>query len=131
MQRGAPLQEKVPSAGIDVLTTSSVGLSVRQEVEEAPATLNLRNVPYYLLRTLNQVDVAQHRASAATTHGHGAAEAAPNPAIRATSEQVEAQLQDAANMLTVDVASWTQKKDRIHVSHAQICETWIPSQIQC
>ena len=79
-------------AEIDALTTSLVGLTVEQGVEGAPATLNLRNVPYYLLRALNQVDVAQHRASAATTHGHGAAKAAPNPAIRATSEQVEALL---------------------------------------
>jgi len=67
-----------------------------------------------LLRALNQADAAQHRASAATTHGHGAAEAAPDPAIAASSGQVEALLQYAANMLTVDAVSWTQKTDRIH-----------------
>jgi len=43
---------------------------VEQGVEGAPATLNLRNVLYYLLRALNQVDVAQHRTSASTTQGH-------------------------------------------------------------
>ena len=67
-----------------------------------------------------QVDVTQYRVSTVTAHGHGAAEVAPNPAIRSTSEQVEALIQDAANMLTVDTASWTQKKDRIHVSHALV-----------
>jgi len=37
--------------------------------------MSLRKVPCFLLRALNQVDATQHRASAATTHGHGAAEA--------------------------------------------------------
>ena len=84
-------------------------------MDGAPATLNLRNVPYFLLRALNQVDAAQHRASAATTHGQWAtAESAPS----ASSAQVEALLQDAANMLTVDAASRTQKTDRIHISRA-------------
>jgi len=106
-------------AGIDALTTSPVGLTVERGVDGAPATLNLRNVPYFLLRALNQVDAAQHRASAATTHGQWAtAESAADPATSASSAQVEALLQDAANMLTVDAASWTQKTDRIHLSRA-------------
>jgi len=48
--------------------------------------------------------------SAATTHWHGAiAKAVPNLATSASSAQVEALLQDAANMLTVDAVSWTQE----------------------
>jgi len=88
-------------------------------VDGAPATLNLRNVPYFLLRALIQVDAAQYRVSASTTHGQWAtAESAPDPATSASSAQVEALLQDAANMLTVDAASWTQKTDIIHLSRA-------------
>ena len=65
-------------AGIDALTTSPVGLTVERGVDGAPATLNLRNVPYFLLRAQNQVDAAQNRASAGTTHGQWAtAESAP------------------------------------------------------
>ena len=108
-------------AGIDALTTSSVGLTVERGVNGAPVTLNLRNVPYFLLRALNQVNAAQHCGSAATTHGQWAtAETAPDPATSASSAQVEALLQDAANMLTVDAASWTQKTDRIHLSQALV-----------
>ena len=42
----------------------------------------------------------------------------PRSATSAFSAQVEALFQDAANMLTVDAASWTQKTDRIHLSQA-------------
>ena len=92
-------------AGIDALTTSPVGLTVKRGVDGAPATLNLRNVPYFLLRALNLVDAAQHRASVATTHGQwSTAKSVPDPATSASSAQVEALLQDAANMLTVDAA---------------------------
>jgi len=71
-------------AGIDALTKSPEGLTVEKGMEGEPATLNLRNVPYYLLRALNQVDVTQYRVSTVTTHGHGAAEVTHNPVIRST-----------------------------------------------
>jgi len=76
-------------ARIDALTTSPVDLTVERGVDGAPATLNLCNVPYFLLRALNQVDAAQHRTSAGTTHGQWATvESVPDPSTSASSAQV-------------------------------------------
>ena len=58
-------------------------------MDGAPATLNLRNVPYFLLRALNQVDTAQHCASPATTHGQWATAETTYHKVQARDDSVQ------------------------------------------